>query len=55
MKIILVLGNGIKYGSKYADTEIVGWMHSDLEYDINILDKVLEVININNDQILMLF
>ena len=23
-------------------------MHSDLEYDINILDKVLEVININN-------
>ena len=23
-------------------------MHSDLEYDINILDKVLEVINTNN-------
>ena len=41
-------GNGIKYGLKHADTEIVGWMHSDLEYDINILDKVLEVININN-------
>ena len=41
-------GNGIKYGLKYTDTEIVGWMHSDLEYDINILDKVLEVININN-------
>ena len=41
-------GSGIKYGLKHADTEIVGWMHSDLEYDINILDKVLEVININN-------
>ena len=41
-------GNGIKYGLKYVNTEIVGWMHSDLEHDINILSKVLEVIEINN-------
>ena len=41
-------GNGIKFGLKYVDTEIVGWMHSDLEYDINILNKVLDIIESNN-------
>ena len=41
-------GNGIKFGLKYVDTEIVGWMHSDLEYDINILNEVLNLIDVNN-------
>ena len=33
-------GAGIKYGLKNIDTELVGWMHADLQQNLNILSKL---------------
>ncbi len=43
-------GYGIKYGLKYTNSDIIGWTHSDLQYDIKDLVKVLDIIkkNIHN-------
>ena len=38
-------GYGIKFGLKYIKTDIIGWTHSDLQYEIKDLTKVLNIIH----------
>tara|TARA_Y100000768_G_scaffold341219_1_gene285557 strand:- start:2179 stop:2883 length:705 start_codon:yes stop_codon:yes gene_type:complete len=41
-------GYGIKFGLKFINTDIVGWTHSDLQYEMKDLSKVLDIINNEN-------
>lgn len=38
-------GYGIKFGLQFINTNIVGWTHSDLQYEMKDLTKVLDIIN----------
>lgn len=41
-------GYGIKVGLQFVNTDIVGWTHSDLQYEMKDLLKVLDIINREN-------
>lgn len=43
-------GNGIMEGLKYASCEYVGWTHGDLQYNLNSLLKVEELLNEKNNR-----
>ena len=43
-------GNGITEGLKYATCEYVGWTHGDLQYNLNSLLKVEELLNDKNNR-----
>ena len=37
-------GNGIYQGLKITNCEFVGWIHSDLQYDMKVLSKVYDIL-----------
>ena len=39
-------GAGIKFGVKKVNTKLVGWMHGDLQQDLNVLSKIEKNLNI---------
>ncbi len=41
-------GYGIRFGLQFINTNIVGWTHSDLQYEMKDLLKVLDIINNEN-------
>lgn len=43
-------GNGITEGLKHATCEFVGWTHGDLQYNLNSLLKVEELLNDNKNR-----
>ena len=38
-------GNGVMTGLKIASCDYVGWTHGDLQYDLNILNEVYDLLN----------
>ena len=38
-------GNGVMTGLKIASCDYVGWTHGDLQYDLNILNEVYNLLN----------